>query len=71
MAYDESTLSEEKKRALQLMGAFEDRASTVENKMRRPSNEIVDSGETATGFDVGNAMKRLIKGQCRTVEPHK
>ena len=69
MAYDESTLSEEKKRALKLMGAFENQLSTVENEMRRPSTEITDSGETATGFDVGNAMRRLIKGQCRTTEP--
>lgn len=67
MEYDESTLSEEKKRALKLMGAFNDQ--TVVKEKRRPPNEIVDSGENATGFDVGNAMRRLIKSQCRTTDP--
>ena len=34
-----------------------------------PFTEIIDTEERASAEDIRNAMRRMIEGQCRTVDP--
>ena len=74
MSIDENNLSEEKKNALKLMMESPN-SSVFQNSSFKPQikkvpfTEIIDTEERASAEDIRNAMRRMIEGQCRTVDP--
>ena len=74
MEIDENNLSEEKKNALKLIMDSPNN-NIFQNSSSKPQmpktifTEIVDTEEQASAEDIGNAMRRMIEGQCRTVDP--